>query len=165
MFDCTLWYLWFYLNTTSSFFLLWSKIWNWEINFQYSPLLNFGNLSPMPVVVWNSCPSINCIASSGPLIRSKGRKPVAVPIVICHRQCFSSSWHYCNGCTAGGLLEKFVKEQCPGCDGMTEKSASFLIRCTKIAPPVYECSKEKRRLTTCRWAWWCRREFLQDTFP
>jgi len=77
-----------------------------------------------------------------PLIRCKGRKLVAVPVVICRLQYYSSSQHYYDGCAAGGLLKKFVKEQCPVYDGMTERSAFSSRCCARIAPLVYECSKE-----------------------
>ena len=93
---------------------------------------------------------LNCIASSGSLIRCKGRKLVAVPVVICRLQYFSLSRHYYDGCAAGGLLKKFVEERCPGYDGMTERSASSSRHVARIAPPVYECSEEKRRLTSCQ---------------
>ena len=121
-----------------------------RIYFQFSPHLAFGDPSPTPSAVGNRCSSINCIASSDPLIRCKGRKPVAVLVVICRLQYFSSSRHYYDGCAAGGRLKKFVEERCPEYVGMTERSASSSRRCARIAPPVYECSEEKRRSTTCR---------------
>jgi hypothetical protein len=62
---------------------------------------------------------MNCIASFGPPIRSEGRKPVAVPVVICRVKYFSSSWHYYDGCAAGGLLKIFVKERFPEYDRKT----------------------------------------------
>ncbi len=72
-------------------------------------------------------------ALSGPPIRSTGRTPVAVPVVICRLQYFASSWHYYNGCAAGGLLKKFVEERCPGYDGMTKRSASSSRHCGSVS--------------------------------
>ncbi len=121
-----------------------------RLNFQFSLLLAFGDPSP---ILWQSeidAPSKNCTASPSPPIRSTGRTPVVALIVICCIQYFTLSWHYYNGCAAGGLLKIFVEEQCPGYDRKTKRSVSSSQRCARIAPTIFGCSKEKHLSTTCQ---------------
>jgi hypothetical protein len=128
---------------------------HWRLGLDLRVLFSFP--PPKPLAIGNRCSLIYCIALAGLPIRGTGRRPVAAPVMICRVQYFTSSWHYYDGCTAGGLLRKSTVEQC-------ERSATSLQCCTRIALPVSWCSKEMRPLTTCRWAWWCRWGFPPDTF-